>query len=148
MPDIRKPMGIDELNLKPPIDGKVRLSDDMQQTLALLTAMGVTGRKLMKCSESGVLYTGSAKVKGVWNKTGSGADDDLVGDDIACSECVVMANPDNPDKLWVKPYGVASVDDGVPLDAGDAVNFTVTNLNQIHVNVVADGDKVIVIYSI
>lgn len=148
MPNIRKPMSIPELNLKPPIDGTVRLSEDMQQTLALLTAMGVTGRKLMKCSESGVLYTGSAKVKGVWNKTGSGADDDVQGDNANCTECVVMANPDNAGRLWVKPYKVADEDDGVPLDAGDAVNFTVTNLSQIHVNVIADGDKVIVIYSI
>ena len=98
--------------------------------------------------ESGVLYTGSAKVKGVWNETGIGADDNLVGDDMVCSECVVMASIDNAGRLWVKPYGVADEDDGVPLDGGDAVNFTVTNLNQIHVNVIADGDKVIVIYSI
>lgn len=148
MPNIRKPMGVSELNLKPPIDGTVRLSEDMQQTLALLTAMGVTERKVLKCSESGILATTSPRVKGVWNETGSGANDDLVGDNIACTECLVMAHPDNGGRLWVKPFGAAAADDGVPLDAGDAINLTVDNLNQVNIRVVANGDKIVVLYSI
>lgn len=148
MAKIRVSMMVNELSLKPPIDGMVTLSDDMQQTLALLCAIGVTGRKVLKASESGMLFTASPRVKDVWNETGSGANDDLVGDNIACTECLVMAHPDNAGRLWVKPYKVAAADDGVPLDASDAVNLTVDNLNQVNIRVVVSGDKIVVLYSI
>jgi len=148
MSKIRIGMGVNELNLKPEIAGSVQLSEDMQQTLAFLVAMGVTGRQVLKCSEGGILYTGSARVKDTWNFASTGADEDKVGDNIACTECQVIAHPDNTNRLWVKPYGVASVDDGVPLDAGDSFGFTINNLNQLNINFVASGDKSIVVYSI
>ncbi|GAI78553.1 unnamed protein product, partial [marine sediment metagenome] len=63
MPDINKPMHVPELNLQPPITGKVRLSDDMQQTLALLTTYVNNKRILLPTSQSGVLFVSEPAIK-------------------------------------------------------------------------------------
>jgi len=148
MSDIRIPMGVDELNLKPPIDGKVRLSEDMQQTLALLTALGVSGRKVMKCSDSGILYTESPRIKDIVHFTGVGANDTQKGDNVACSECLVMAHPDNTGLIWVRPYKTASASNGWPLSANDVVNYSIDNMNQLNMLIVVDGETLIVAYTI
>jgi len=148
MSKIRKPMGIDELELKPPIDGEVRLSDDMQQTLALLTAMGVSGRKLMKCSESGILYIASPRIKDVVHFTGVGANDTQTGDNMVCSELLVIAHPDNTGLIWVRPYKTASANNAIPLSAKESADFTLDNMNQLNMLIVVAGEKVIVAYSI
>lgn len=148
MPDIRKPMGVPELDLKPEISGKVRLSEDMQQTLALLTALGVTGRKVMKCSESGILYTQSPRIKDIVHFTADGAGDTQTGDNVACSECLVMGHPDNSGLIWVRPYKTASADNAWPLSANDVVNLTIDNMNQLNMLIVVDTEQLIVAYTI
>ena len=144
---IGKAMRFLELRLSPPIDKAVRLSEDMQQTLALLCAYGSDGRKLLRASESGVLNTTSARVKDVKHYTGVGANDTQSGDDIACTECLVMGHPDNTGKIWVRPGGVAAVDNAWPLNAGEVVNFTLDNLKQLSMLMVVASEKVIVAYS-
>ena len=147
MPDINKPLGISELDPKPPINGKVRLSLDMQQTLALLTAYGVNERKVLKCSESGVLSVASARIIDIVPYTGSGANDTQKGDNIPCTEVLVMGHPDNTDKVWVRPYKTATVDNAWPLSKTEVVSFTLDNLNQLNMLFVVDGEKCIVAYT-
>jgi len=140
-------MGVPELNLKPPIDGKVRLSEDMQQTLALLTAYCENKRVTLKASESGVLNTTSAKIKDIVHFTGVGANDTQTGESVPCTECLVMAHPDNTGKVWVRPDKTAAVDNAWPLAAGEVVNFTLDNLQQLNMLVVVAAEKVIVAYT-
>lgn len=147
MPDINKPMDVPELNLKPPLDGKVRLSTDMQQTLALLTAYSENKRVIVKASESGILYVTSARVKDIVHYTGTGANDTIVGDVLPCTECLIMAHPDNTGKIWVRPDKTATVDNAWPLAAGEVVSFTLDNLKQLNMLVVVASEKVIVIYT-
>ena len=141
-------MDVPELNLKPPIVGTVRLSEDMQQTLALLSAYVNSKRVLLKASESGVLAVASARIKDIKHYTGVGANDTQVGDNISCSECLVMGHPDNTDKVWVRPYKTAAINNAWPLAAGEVVSFTLNNLNQLNMLIVVDGEEVIVAYSI
>ena len=148
MPNINKPMGVPELNLKPPIDGKVRLSEDMQQTLALLTAYGINQRKLLRASESGVLHVASARIKDIKHYTGVGANDTQTGDNVSCTECLVMGHPDNTGKVWVRPDKTASVDNAWPLAKSEVVGFTLDNLKQLNMLIVVDGEQVIVAYTI
>ena len=148
MPDINKPMNIPELNLKPPIDGKVSLSEDMQQTLALLTAYGVNQRKLLRASESGVLNVASARIKDILHYTGVGANDTQVGDNVSCTECLVMGHPDNTGNVWVRPDKTATTDNAWPLAKNEVVNFTLDNLKQLNMLIVVAGEKIIVAYSI
>ncbi|GAI54694.1 unnamed protein product, partial [marine sediment metagenome] len=84
MPDINKPMDIPELNLQPPITGKVKLSEDMQQTLALLCTYVNNKRVTVKASESGVLQTVNPRIKGIWGAESGGAGSTKQGDNIPC----------------------------------------------------------------
>lgn len=147
MPDISKPMDVPELNLKPPIDGKIRLSEDMQQTLALLTGYGDNARKILKASESGVLNVTSARIKEIVHFTGAGANDEQKGFAAPCTECMVMGHPDNTGLIWVRPYKGAAVSNAWPLAAGDVINFTLDNLQQLNMLIVVDGEKLIVGYT-
>lgn len=144
MSDITKSMDVAELNIQPPIEGKVRLSDDMQQTLALLTAMGADKRRPLRCSESGVLNTSEPRIKDVEHYTGSGANDEQTGTDTPCTECMVMGHPDNTDIVWVRPNPTATVNNAWPLAAWDVVKFTLDNIKQLNMLIVISGEKVIV----
>lgn len=147
MPDINKPMDVPELSLKPPIDGKVRLSADMQQTLTLLTAYGVNSRKLLKASESGVLNTASARIKDIAHYKRDGATDPKIGEAISCTECLIMAHPTNTGRIWVRPYTIAETTNAWPLDAGEVVGFTLDNLSQLNMLIDTDLDSLIVAYT-
>ena len=144
---IGKAMRFVGLSLEPPIDKSVRLSEDMQQTLALICAYGVDGRKLLRASESGVLNTTSARIKDIVHYTGSGANDIQSGDDIPCTECLVLGHPDNTGKVWVRSSTTATINNAWPLAAGEVVNFTLDNLKQLKMLIVVDGEKVIVAYT-
>ena len=147
MHNIFKNMAIKFLGLKPPIDKAVRLSEDMQQTLATIVAYGIDERKVLRASESGVLNVTSARIKDIEHYTGSGANDTQSGKDIECTECMVMGHPDNGSKIWVRPGVTATVNNAWPFDANDVVNITLDNLKQLQILFVGDGEKAIVGYS-
>lgn len=147
MANINKPMDIPDLNIKPPIDGKVRLSEDMQQTLALLIGYGDNARKLLRASESGVLNTTSARIKDIVHYTGVGANDTQTGDNVPCTECLVMGHPANTGKVWVRPDETATINNAWPLSASEVVNFTLDNLKQLNMLMVVAGEKIIVAYT-
>jgi len=147
MPDIHKALRIPELNLRPPITGKIRLSEDMQQTLALLTAHGNNQRVLLKATEKGVLHTVAPQIKDVVVVTANTTPYAWQGGDILCTEIVVMADLDNADRVWVRPNSAASDANGWPLDKGEPFGFTLSNLNQLHVTIETSGEKAIIAYT-
>lgn len=152
MPDINKPMDIPELNLQPPITGKMRLSEDMQQTLALLCAYVNNKRVTIKASESGVLQTVTPRIKSMWGATSTGAGSSKQGDNIPCNEVMILGHPDNDTLIVVRPHSVYVPADekaniGWPLAANDVVNFVVSNLNQLWFYFVGATDKIIVAYT-
>lgn len=147
MSNIKKALRIPELNLQPPITGDIRLSDDMQQTLALLTGLGDNKRVVLKATDKGVLHTVSPQLSEVVVVTASGDADDWQGGDIPCTEVVVMADLDNAHRIWVRPNSTASSANGWPLDKGDPFGFTLSNLNQLHINIEKSGQKAIVAYT-
>jgi len=147
MPDINKPMDVPELNLQPPITGKVRLSEDMQQTIALLCAMGVSQRVLLKASESGVLNTCSQQIKDIVVFTATSTPHSFQGENIPCTEIAAIAGLSNGDRAWIRPYSVASAANAWPLDKGEIFGFTINNLNQLHITIQTTDDIVIVAYT-
>ena len=147
MPEISKPMDVPELKLRPPIEGKVRLSEDMQQVLSLLTAYCENKRVTLKASESGILSVASAKIKDIVHIVGVGANSEKTGSNVPCTECLVMGHPDNTDKVWVRPYKTATVNNAWPLSKSEVVGFTLNNLKQLNMLIVVDGEKVIVAYT-
>jgi len=147
MAKISKPMAVPALNLHPPITDAVRLTDDMQQTLALITAYGVNTRKLLRCSETGVLNVSSARVKDIVHIAVVGDNHYPVGPNIPCSELIVLGHPDNTGNVWVRPDKAAAVDNAWPVAAGDVLGLTLDNLAQLNLYIVEDADILIVGYA-
>jgi len=140
-------MDVPELNIEPPITGKVRLSEDMQQTLALLTAYCDNKRVTLKASESGVLNVASAKIRDIVHYTRTDPANPTQGDSVVCTECLIMGHPDNTGIIWVRPDKAAEITNAWPLSAGEVVSFTLDNLKQLKMNIATDGDILIVAYS-
>lgn len=147
MADIHKPMRMPELKLQPVISGKVRLSDDMQQTLALCVAYCENQRVLVKASERGFLQTVSPLIKDIVVIQNVAAPYVWQGSDIACTEVAVLAGLDNTGKVWVRPYEAADASNAWPLHKGEPFGFTISNLNQLHVTVELTNELAIVAYS-
>ena len=147
MPDINKPLDVPELNLQPPITGKIRLSEDMQQTLALLCAMGSSKRIMLRASESGILLVGEPVINDIAVVTGSGTPSVIQGADIACSGVMIIAHPDNTDEAWVRPYAAVDATHRWPLNSGDVVRFAVDNVNRLHFLFDTAAEKAIIAYT-
>lgn len=147
MPDINNPMGIPELNLQPPITGKVRLSEDMQQTLALLCAMGNSERITLRASAEGILLVGEPVIEDIVILQGAGSPSVKIGSDIPCSMTMVMSHPDNTDTAWVRPYAACDDTHKWPLQKWDIVKFAVDNLNRLHFLFDTAAEQVIIAYT-
>lgn len=147
MPDINSPMGVPELNLQPPITGKVKLSPDMQQTLALLCAMGNSQRVMLRASEQGMLLVGEPLIKDIVIIHTDGGTGLAQGSDVPCSQAMIMGHPDNNGMAWVRPYNACDELHKWPLDAKEVVRFNVANLNQLYFQCDVGGEKVIVAYT-
>lgn len=147
MGNIGKPMDVPDLNIEPPITGKVRLSEDMQQTLAMMTAYCDNKRVTLKASQSGVLNTASAKIRDIKHYKRTDGANPTEGDSALCTECLIMAHPDNTGTIWVRPDKAALTTNAWPLGRSDAVSFTLDNLKQLKMNIVTVDDSLIVAYS-
>jgi len=147
MPDIVKSLTFDDLPTRPPLTGRPRISDDMQQTIALLSGWDGATRRLVGVSPSGVLYIASPRVKGIANILADEAIYNWQGGDIQTSEVLIQSNPNNSGEIWVNVSAAAAVDTGYPLDAGDSIGFSINNLHSLHIHIVADTEKAIVIYT-
>ncbi|MBA7618127.1 hypothetical protein ES703_25448 [subsurface metagenome] len=147
MSEINKAMDVAELNIKPPIEGKTRLSEDMQQTLALLTAMGADKRRPIRCSESGILNVTDPRIKDIKHYIRTALKDPKAGDDISCTAVMAMGHPSNTDLIWVRPNGIAYASNSWPLAAGEVVGFTLDNLSQLKMLIAAENDRLIVAYT-
>jgi len=140
-------MQIPELNLRPPITDAVNLSNDMQQTLALLAAYDVNTRKLLRCSASGILSIASPRLIDIKHYTRTAIDNPTAGDDLLCTEVLVLAHPDNAGRVWVRSGGVAGTTNSWPLAAGAVMGFSVDNLCQLKMHFPVQDEILIVAYT-
>lgn len=147
MKEIVNPMNVRNLQIQPPITGKMQLSEDMQQTFALMAGYCDNERVVLRSSQQGVLSVASAPIKTVLHFTGSGDNDTQQGTNYPCSEVMIMGHPDNSGRVWVRNAEIATVNNAWPLKAEAVISFTVNNLSQIQFLFVTDGDKAIVAVS-
>lgn len=145
--DIRKPLHFPELDLIPAPDKMFKLSLDIQQTLALLSGYDGQGRRLIRVSETGTLFSTSPRVKDIANITATSANYLWSGSDIPIGEVLIKSNPNNADLIWVNVDEAAAADTGYPLASGDTLILTLTNLSNLHLKIIADTEKAILIYT-
>lgn len=89
----------------------------------------------------------STQIKDIIILPGSGSPSVVQGADIPCSMAMVMAHPDNTDKVWVRPYAACDDTHKWPLESGDVVRFVVDNVNRLHFLFDTAAEKVIVAYA-
>lgn len=148
MQEIQTPLRIPELDVKGQAEHPLTIVERVQNTLSVLTGFWKHKRVLIKASPSGILFASNPPVVDVFHVTGVGANDDYRGDDIVATEVMVIAHPDNTGRIWTKTKEAATDANAIPLDAKESARLTVTNLNQLHIRTVVDGEKAIVAYSL
>lgn len=144
---IGNPMTIPELDLRPELAGGVNLSEDMQQTLALLAGYWQYKRVLLKASPSGILFVTSPQVKDIIHVTATDTNFAYQGDNIECSEVMVMGHPDNTGKIWVKAHSAALTTNAWPLDKKEVIGLSITNLNMLNLLIAVNTEKAIIAYT-
>lgn len=147
MGEVRTPFSIVDFLTKPPLSFNPRVSDDVQQTLATLVGFEGTGRRILRCTKTGMLQTVNPTAQKFINTTVGTPTYKYQGPDIKCSEVVVRAHPENSGRVWVNIYALADVDIGWPLDANEHITLTLTTLQHLHLDSFNSDEKVIIFYT-
>ncbi|GAG72436.1 unnamed protein product [marine sediment metagenome] len=147
MHEILKSFTFDDLPTKPPVTGRPKVSEDLQQTIALLSAFDGITRRLVRASPTGVLRVGSGRAVGLHNIV---ANKD--GYTIACVECpasevMIRAFPDNTGRVFVNIAAAAALNVGYPLFTGEWVSLSVNDMSILQLYIEKETDKVAVIYT-
>lgn len=147
MAEILIPFRIEDLVLKPEMAGRIRLSDDMQQTLASLVGYDGVSRRLLRSSAGGVLYVTTPRLDNIIHFQATSTPDNWVGDNKKATEVMVMGHPNNTGLIWARTDLAATVDNAWPLAAKEVIGFTVDNLNNLHVMIENTTEKAIIAYT-
>lgn len=142
------PIASDQIGLRPPLPSQIPVSDELRQTLALLLGYAQGERVALRASPSGILYATSPRLVDVFHWTAVAPNTPKQGDNIACTEVLAMAHPDNTGRIWVRTRSTATVNNAFPLDKGDPIGFSIENLSDLFTLIVANGDTLIVGYSL
>ena len=146
--EIDKPFAIGGLPFTPEITGRLQVEEKIIQTLAALLGYDGERRRLLTCSPSGSLNAHSPLADAFINKASTGATEDVTFTDQATSEVMIMANASNSGDVWVNIGAAAAVDTGWPLDAGDAIRFSLNNMLELNLHIITSGDKVIILRTV
>jgi len=147
MPEIIKSLTFEDLPTRPPLVGRPRISDDIQQTAALLCGWDGATRRLVRVSPTGALYTASHRVKGILNIQADGDADDYQGGDVSTTEVMIRAKTTNTGTVWVNVHSAGAVDTGYPLLSSEWVRWSINNLHSLHLHFTKGDDWVIVVYT-
>ncbi len=145
--EILKPLTFDDLPTKPPISGRPKVSEDLQQTIALLSGWDGSTRRLIRVSPTGTLYVASPKAKGIINQQASGDADDYQAPNIVTSEVLIKAKTGNSGNVWINVGKAAAANVGYQLLSGDWISFSVNNLNSLQFHFTKNLDWINLLYS-
>ena len=148
MPRQNGPLAGTQLTQKPPYPPNAPLSEYVQQALAVLLGFTNGETVVLKASPAGVLYTSSPRLSDVIHYVSTGAGSVKQGDNIQATELLLRAHPDNADKIWVRTRATATANNAYPLAKGDVINFSVENLDELHIMFAGAADTLIVGYSL
>jgi len=147
MAKIHKPLPFPTLQSKPELSALPNISDDIQQTLALLSGYDGSQRELLRCSPGGILYFNSPRAADIIKVTATAINFDWVGDNVITNEIVVRADSGNADLVQVmidKPFAAGSA---WPLAANESIQLSLDNLNNLNLRIIADTEIVYILYT-
>ena len=147
MGEYNSPVKMPELNLTPESERGIKLDAGMKQVMSLLTAYWREQRVTLRATPSGALFTTNPQIKDIVHVLADETNYVYQGNDIACSEVMVMAHPSNGDTIWVRPHKIATVNNAWPLLKYDVMSFTITNLNMLHILIATNTERAIIAYT-
>lgn len=147
MAEIIMPFPFADLPIKPEMTGKVKVSEDMQQTLATLLGWDGSSRRLVKTSMTGVMQTTTPQVRDIRTEVAGEAVQVKTFTDTPTTEVMIMGHPDNSDKIWVDFGTLPTIWTSWPLDAKDTLIISIDNLNKLQILIVGNGEKALILYT-
>lgn len=141
MSEILIPLTFDDLPTRPPLVGRPRISDDLQQAISMVVGWDGRTRRFIRCSESGILRTASPRTLKSKKHTGGSPNEKWSPASALCSECLVRAASTNTGVIYVQMDGDADTVDAWPLSANECVKVEPDNLANIHILTQTTGDK-------
>ncbi|GAG60618.1 unnamed protein product [marine sediment metagenome] len=147
MPEILKSFTFDDLPMKPPITGRPKVSDDLQQTIALLSGWDGVTRRLVRVSPTGAIRVGSARAVGIINVVANTDAYTANCTGCAASEVMIRAFPDNTGRVFLNIGTAAALNTGYPLFTGEWVSLSVNDMSVLYLYIEKDTDKVAVIFT-
>lgn len=147
MLEILRPFTFDDLPTKPPVTGRPKLSEDLQQTIAMLIGWDGATRRLIRVSPTGVIRVGSARAIGVYNIVANKDGYTTTCTDCPTSEVMIRAFPDNTGRVFVNIGAAAALNVGYPLFTGEWVKFSINALVGVRLYIEKNADKVAAIYT-
>lgn len=145
-PDSRVKMP--ELNLIPESDRGIELDKGMKQVMSLLTAYWKEQRVTLQATPSGMLFVGSSQLADIFTVPADAPSFLYQGENIACSEVMVMGHPQNANTIWTRPHKTATVNNSWPLSKKEVIGFTITNLNMLHILIETNTERAIIAYTV
>jgi len=147
MPLNDKTVKMPEFNLIPESERGIELDVGMKQVLAVVAAYCDEKRVSLRASPGGVLFVSSSDVGDIFHVTADEGNYLYQGNNVQCSEVMVMGHPDNGDTIWVRTKTQANTTNSWPLLLKEVVSFTIPNLSLLRIRIVANGEKAIVLYT-
>ena len=120
----------------------------IQQSLAMMLGYTYGEGVVLRASPSGILYVAEPRISDVFHWTAGGAGATFKGDKKACTQIMCIGHPDNADLVWIAPRKTASATNGIPIAKNQSVTLSVENLDELNALIVANGEKLIVAYSL
>jgi len=145
--EILIPFRIEDLLLKPEMAGRIKLSEDMQQTLASLVGYNGVARRLLKCSDNGVLHTTTPRIEEIVHVSVALTPFQWQGSKKKTTEVMIMGHPANTGVVLVKNDAIADANNSWPLAANGIVSFTIDNLQNLHLTFASGTEKAIIAYT-
>ncbi|MBA7526365.1 hypothetical protein ES705_18527 [subsurface metagenome] len=147
MLEILIPFKIEDLLIKPEIAGRIKLSEDMQQALSTLVGYDGSVRRLLRCSQGGVLRSATPRIQKITHISDTNPNYVWQGTDIKTTEVMILGHPLNTGVIWAKNDAGALTSNGWPLNASDIVNFGIDNLSNLHLKIPLANDIAIIAYT-
>jgi len=126
----------------------IDLDAGMKQVLSILVAYSQEKRVSLKASPGGVLYVCSGEYGDIFHVLATANNHLYQGDNVQCSEVMVMGHPDNGDVIWVRAKTQADTNNSWPLLKKEVVSYSIPNLSLLRIRIVADTEKAIVLYTV
>lgn len=141
------PVKMPELHLTPETDRGVELDKGMKQVMSLLTAYCGEQRVTLRATDRGILFVTTPQIVDIIHVNGVATFFTYQGNNLVCSEVMIMSHPENALTVWVRPHKVAANDNAWPLAPKEVLNVSITNLNMLHILFGNETDTAIIAYT-